>query len=216
MIYRAVLFDLDGTLLDTLRDIADATNQALGRLGFPRHETEAYKCFIGEGREVLALRALPEQHRNAATVSRLVAGINEEYSRCWADHTHPYQGIPGLLDDLAARNIRMAVLSNKAHDLTEMMVSGMLAEWHFEMVIGASPAAPRKPDPTTALQIARRLEIHPAEFIYLGDSAIDMKTATGAGMYPVGASWGFSPADELLRAGARAVIAQPEELLRLL
>jgi phosphoglycolate phosphatase len=214
--YTAVLFDLDGTLLDTLRDIADATNRALGNLGFPPHETEAYKYFIGEGREALAYHALAAPHRDAATVDRLLAGINEEYERCWADHTLPYPGITGLLDELAARGISLAVLSNKAHDLTQMMVSGLLADWRFAAVTGALPSVPKKPDPAAALRIAHFLGILPAEFIYLGDSAIDMKTATGAGMHPVGAAWGFRTVDELLDGGAKAIIKRPVELLRLL
>jgi phosphoglycolate phosphatase len=214
--FKAVLFDLDGTLLDTLQDIADSTNQALCQLGFPQHELESYRYFIGDGREALAMRALPEQHRDKAMVSQTVARINEEYSRRWADYTHPYQGIPDLLDDLTARNIKMAVLSNKAHQLTEMMVSRMLAPWHFDCVVGASPALPNKPEPTAALQIAQRLNIQPAEFIYLGDSDVDMRTATRAGMYPVGALWGFRSLDELITSGARQVIEHPPDLLRLL
>ncbi len=110
----------------------------------------------------------------------------------------------------------MTVLSNKAHDLTEMMVSRMLARWHFEMVLGALPSIPKKPDPAAALQIARQLALSPSEFIYLGDSDVDMKTASAAGMYPVGALWGFRSADELQAGGAKALIAQPLDLLRLI
>jgi phosphoglycolate phosphatase len=216
MKYRAVLFDLDGTLLDTLQDIADATNEALCQSGFPPHELEAYKYMVGEGRKALARHALPEGYRDAVTVSHMVARIDEEYSRRWVDHTRPYPGISGLLDGLTARNIRMAVLSNKAQDFTGISVSSMLAQWHFDVVIGASESMPLKPDPAAALMIARRLDILPAEFIYLGDSGIDMKTATAAGMYPVGALWGFRPADELLLSGAKTIIKQPAELLGLL
>ena len=216
MSHTAVLFDLDGTLLDTLQDIADSTNQALCQLGFPQHEPEAYKDFIGEGREVLAARSLPEQQRDPDTVSQLVVRINREYSKCWPDHTCPYPGIPSLLDQLAANKIKMAILSNKAHSLTKMMVSKMLSHWHFDVVVGASPAIPKKPDPTAAWQIARRLGIYPAEFLYLGDSDIDMKTATAAGMYPVGALWGFRTANELLAGGAAVLVEHPRDILRLL
>jgi phosphoglycolate phosphatase len=216
MKYRAVLFDLDGTLVDTLQDIADSTNQALSQFGFPGHDKEAYRYFVGEGRDVLAFRALPEAHRDSEMVSKLVAVINEEYSRRWADCTHPYDGVPEMLDGLTARNIRMAVLSNKATNFTEMTVNSLLSRWRFDAVVGASPSQPNKPDPTSALQIARQLGIDPAGFLYLGDSAIDMQTATSAGMYPVGAVWGFRGREELLEGGAKTLIERPPELLNLL
>ena len=216
MKYRGVLFDLDGTLLNTLQDIADSTNEALSHLGFPVHEVEAFKDFIGAGRDVLAFRALPDHHRDAATVTRLIERINEEYSKRWANNTVPYQGIPDVLDELTVRNMKMAILSNKAHDNTEIMVSEMLSRWHFEVVVGALPSVAKKPDPTAALQIAQQLGMHPAEFLYLGDSDIDMKTAIGAGMYPVGAMWGFGSSNELLAGGAETLIEHPNDLLLLL
>ncbi len=213
MKYRGVLFDLDGTLLSTLQDIADSVNEALSHLGFPEHRVEVYKNFVGEGVDVLAARALPAHHRDAATVTRMIERINEEYSKRWANNTVPYQGIPDLLDALTIRNIKMAILSNKAHATTEIMVSKMLSRWHFEAVAGALPSVAKKPDPTTALQISQRLGIHPTEFLYLGDSDIDMKTAIGADMYPVGVLWGFCSAEELLAGGAKALIEYPNDLL---
>ena len=213
MKYKAVIFDLDGTLLNTLQDIADSVNEALSHLGFPEHGVEVYKNFVGEGRDVLAARALPDHHRDAATVTRLIEHINEGYSKRWANNTLPYQGIPDLLDALTIRNIKMAILSNKANDSTEIMVSKMLSKWHFEAVVGVSPLVAKKPDPTAALQIAQQLDIHPNEFLYLGDSDIDMKTAVGADMYPVGALWGFRSAKELLAGGAKTLIDHPNDLL---
>jgi len=216
MKYSAVLFDLDGTLLDTLKDLADSVNSVLGHLGFPQHELEAYKYFVGDGREAMATHALPEHHRKAATVDKLVTYINEEYSKRWANNTRPYQGVPNLLDALTSSGIKMAILSNKQHSSTELMVSRLLPRWRFELVVGALPSVPKKPDPTAALQIAQRLNIRPLEFLYLGDSDVDMKAATAADMYPVGALWGFRTADELLSSGARALIQQPTDLLHLL
>lgn len=213
MKYKAIIFDLDGTLLDTLQDIADSVNEALKRLRFPEHGLEAIKNFIGEGRDVLAARALPNDNRDTAAVTRLIELMNIEYSERWANKTVPYNGITNLLDELTVRNIKMAVLSNKAHDSTELMVSKMLSQWHFEAVVGASPSVAKKPDPTAALQIAQQLGIQPTEFLYLGDSDIDMRTAIGAGMYPVGALWGFRSAEELLSSGAKALIEHPNDLL---
>ena len=216
MKHRAVLFDLDGTLLDTLQDVADSVNNGLAYLGFPRHRTETYKGLIGEGRDVLALRALPKNHRDHDTVQKLFARINAEYAIRWADHTRPYTGIPELLDALTANGIKIAVLSNKADDLTNLCVTKLLSRWRFALIAGARPSVPNKPDPTAALQIAKQLDISPSQFLYLGDSGIDMQTAISAGMYPVGALWGFRSAKELLAAGAKTVIAYPEELLHFL
>ena len=216
MAYRAVLFDLDGTLLDTLQDIADSVNIALAQLGFPQHEVEAYKYFVGDGRVALATRALPKDCRDQLSVDRLSASIEIEYSKRWANNTRAYDGIPNMLQSLADLGIKMAILSNKPQDSTEETVSRLLSHWRFEIVLGAQPSIPMKPDPTSALQIARRLNIPPAEFLYLGDTDVDMKTAAAAGMYPVGALWGFRTADELLAGGARELIQYPTDLLRLL
>lgn len=216
MSYKAVLFDLDGTLLDTLRDIADAVNRALSRMDLPPHTLDAYKYFVGDGREALALRSLPEPQRDTASVRRLVELIDVEYSGAWPQHTCPYPGIAELLDELTARKVRMSILTNKEQALSEEMVSALLPRWRFEAIIGASPSTPKKPDPASALQIARHLEIDPAEIAYLGDTDIDMRTAARAGMYPVGALWGFRTRDELLAGGAKTLIKSPCDLLHLL
>jgi phosphoglycolate phosphatase len=216
MRYRAVLFDLDGTLLDTLEDIADSVNIVLSRSGLPEHDIESYRYFIGEGIEELAMRALPEDMQDEATINEYVAAIREEYGGRWANKTRPYQGIPELLDTLTARGIKMAILSNKPDNLTGITVSSLLSDWRFECVIGAAPAVPIKPDPSMALEIARRLDIPPGEFIYLGDGDTDMKTAVAAGMYPVGALWGFRTAAELTASGASKLIDKPADLLELL
>lgn len=216
MKYRAVLFDLDGTLLDTLEDLGHAVNKSLCHLEFPQHEIVAYKHFVGEGREDLAARVLPEEKRDAATVGRLLHHINEEYSRNWADHTCPYEGIPALLDGLTAKDIHLTIFSNKPHHFADLMVSTFLSNWRFAIVVGALPSVPKKPDCAAALNIARQLDIEPSEFLYLGDTGIDMKTAVAAGMYPVGALWGFRTAEELKEGGAKVLIERPIDLLDLL
>jgi phosphoglycolate phosphatase len=210
---RAVLFDLDGTLLDTLEDLTDATNAVLRRLGYPEHAPQAYKIFVGDGIEELALRALPETERGEDVVRRTMAGIRKEYGERWADKTHPYPGVPELLDALQAHGLPLAILSNKPHELTRLAVERLLPHWRFSVVLGARPDVPRKPDPQAALEIAAQLAIAPSEFIYLGDTGTDMKTATAAGMFAVGALWGFRSAEELLANGASALIDEPMELL---
>ena len=216
MKYEAVIFDLDGTLLNTLGDLADTVNSGLSSMGFPMHTMASYKYFVGEGREMLARKTLPEAHRDQAMVDRLVEYINVEYGRRWRRNTRPYADIPELLDALAEIHIKMAILSNKPHDFAEAMVSSLLAKWNFECIIGASPDMPRKPDPSVALRIAESMKIDPALCIFTGDSDIDMKTATAAGMLAAGALWGFRTREELLEGGARELLEHPLDLLRIL
>lgn len=216
MPYRAIIFDLDGTLLDTLDDLADSVNVSLGQLHLPTHPVAAYKYFVGDGIENLVRRALPDDRRDDATFEQCLSLVRAQYAERWADKTRPYSGVVKLLDALTARGTRRAVLSNKPAQFTQLCVDRLLAGWHFDMVVGASPDLPRKPDPTGALQVAERLGVAPAEILYLGDTGTDMETAVRAGMYPVGALWGFRPADELTAHGARRLIAAPLELLDLL
>jgi phosphoglycolate phosphatase len=216
MTFRAVLFDLDGTLLDTLEDLADSTNLALRRLGLPEHPAEAYKHFIGDGIDNLARRAVPEDRRDPATLAECVELTRENYAARWAEKTQPYEGIPDLLDALTMRGIPMAVFSNKPDDFARLCVERLLAGWHFEVVLGAGATLPKKPDPAGAEWIARHFQLAPAEIVYLGDTDTDMQTAVAAGMFPVGALWGFRDAEELLASGARVLIRQPLDLLPLL
>jgi phosphoglycolate phosphatase len=216
VVYKAVIFDLDGTLLDALQDIADSYNAALGTLGFPVHDMQAYRYFVGEGAFVTALKVLPELFRNPDIVGQLLTGMGKEYSKRWAVHTRPYPGIPELLNQLVAKDIKMAILSNKQHEFIIEQVEKLLSHWNFGAVIGASGAMPCKPDPTGALEISEKLSVSPTDFLYLGDTAIDMQAATAAGMYPVGVLWGFRTDSELMAGGARTLIKYPTDLLALL
>jgi phosphoglycolate phosphatase len=216
MKYKAVLFDLDGTLLDTIQDIAESMNSVLRYYNFPAHPVEAYKIFVGDGVEALARRVLPEGRQDAETVSGCVSAMRKEYGTRWPNNTRPYEGVPELLDALVARGIKLSVLSNKPDDFTKIMVAGLLPRWPFEPVLGARPFVPQKPDPAGALEIARRISIPPEEFLYLGDTGTDMKTAKAAGMYPVGVNWGFRTAEELETNGAKIIIEKPLELLEIL
>ena len=214
--FGAALFDLDGTLLDTLEDLARSTNAALRALGFPEHPVPAYARFVGDGIKELARRALPAGSRDAAVVERCVAAIRAVYGVRWAEHTRPYPGIPELLDALTARRLPLAVLSNKPDDLTTLAVSRLLATWRFAAVHGARPHVPLKPHPAGALHIARELDLAPERIVYLGDTRVDMETARAAGMHPVGVLWGFRDAEELRDGGAAELLAHPGELLALL
>jgi len=216
MAFRAAIFDLDGTLLDTLDDIANAANRVLGARGFPTHPNPTYRTLIGEGVVKLMFRALPATHRDDATVHACVGAYVKEYERTWNVQTRPYDGVPEMLDALALRGLKLAVLSNKPDHFTQRCVDGLLAKWAFVAVVGASERFPRKPNPASAIEIARRLGVPTAECLYVGDSGIDMQTARSARMCAVGALWGFRDRDELLKDGAQVLINKPGELLDIL
>jgi phosphoglycolate phosphatase len=213
MIHNAVLFDLDGTLLDTLADLGTSMNRALARLGFPPHPVESYKTFVGEGVSVLAQRALPPDRRDEASVKACVEAMGEEYAIHWMDATRPYEGVAEILSGLAKRTIKLAILSNKPHAMTRLLVAHFFPQTRFDSVNGARDGVPKKPNPAAALEIARQLKTAPERFLYLGDSGVDMDTAASAGMFPVGALWGFRDKKELLIHGAKALIKHPLELL---
>ena len=210
---KAVLFDLDGTLLDTLQDIANSCNAALTRHGFPAHPLPAYRYFVGDGVAVLISRVVPREAHDPTTLAKIAADYREAYQKNWNATTRPYDGIPELLDQLTHRGIALTVLSNKPDDFTRRCVKEFLPRWRFAIVQGASEAFPPKPNPSAALHMANALKLPASEFAYLGDTDTDMKTAVSAGMFPVGVKWGFRTAEELARSGAAVIIEQPRQLL---
>jgi phosphoglycolate phosphatase len=214
---QAVLFDLDGTLLDTLEDLADSVNAVLASLGYPSHPVDAYRYFVGDGVETLMRRTLPpEAAADEALLERAMDLQRAEYRTRWHVKTRPYPGVPELLAELERRNVRMAILSNKPDPAVGEVVRHYFAAVHFEIVRGAKPGVPVKPDPGSALQVAGEMGIGPVDFIYLGDTNTDMRTALGAGMLPVGALWGFRTEKELRESGAARLIARPGDLVGLL
>jgi len=216
MRYQAVLFDLDGTLLDTLEDLALAANRVLAARGLPVHPVAAFRTFVGDGLHTLVERMLPEQARSTGMVSEAVAAFEEEYARNWHACSAPYPGIGALLDQLAAAGVRLSILSNKPDAFTRLCVHHLLPHWHFDPLLGQRSGVPKKPDPAAAFEIAHLLGLNPADILYVGDSGVDMHTAHAAGMEAVGVLWGFRDAIELQRAGAHHLIARPEELLPIL
>jgi phosphoglycolate phosphatase len=209
---RAALFDLDGTLLDTLEDLADAGNTVLAAMGFPTHPTDAYRYLVGEGVEMLGRRALPPEQTDGDLLQRFVVEMRRVYAERSTAKTRPYEGVPAMLDRLTRQGIPLAILSNKPDDSTQELARALLPSWRFEVVRGARSDVPRKPDPTAALQIACRLGVAPEDFLYLGDSGTDMRTATAAGMFAVGALWGFRDEQELRENGADALARHPSEV----
>ncbi len=216
---RAVLFDLDGTLLDTIVDIAEATNRVLAARGLAPFSIDETKLLVGDGidemiRRSFALRGV--ESLTGADVAAIIVEYRREYQACWHEHSRPYDGVPELLAGLARRGKKTAVLSNKSDIYTSRMTEALLAGHRFEIVRGARPGVPLKPDPSAALAIAAELGVEPSACAFVGDTSIDMATASGAGMIPVGALWGFRTEDELRGSGAAALIASPLELLDLM
>ncbi len=216
MSYGAVVFDLDGTLIDSLEDLADSVNEALKINGFPTRATGCYKYFIGSGAETMVKRALPEDKRDDKNVKKCLDDFNGIYSQSFNLKTTLYEGIPDLLDELSKRKMKKAILTNKPLAFTQKYVECLLSDWEFEAVIGQTDEIPRKPDPSGALRISKELGVESSHTVYLGDSGVDMLTAVGAGMLPVGVLWGFRTGEELRGNGARHLIKTPMELFSII
>lgn len=215
MSYQAVLFDLDGTLLDTLEDLANAGNRVLAARALPVHPVAAYRYFVGDGMATLVERILPPALRSSEEITQAVADFQREYAANWDEYSAPYQGIAAMLDALVASGLRLAVLSNKPEEFTRLCVERLLAPWPFDPVFGQRPGVAKKPDPAGALAAAQALNLMPQDILYVGDTSIDMRTARAAGMDAVGVLWGFRDAEELHAAGAARLISDPAELVPL-
>jgi phosphoglycolate phosphatase len=211
---RAAIFDLDGTLADTLQDIAFALNHALGGAGLPALALEQVRQAVGAGADTLVRRVTP------GLGAEQQAALVEEFRRAYAEHlldaTHAYPGVPELLAALGARGLGLAVLTNKPEEMSRAIVQALFPDIPFAAVVGQAPSRPLKPDPSAALALAERLGEPAGACLFVGDSGVDMQTATRAGMFPVGVLWGFRGRAELLAEGARALLERPAELLALL
>ena len=214
MKYRAVIFDLDGTLIDTLRDLAEAANYTMGQLGCPAHPISSYRLKVGDGVRKLLERSLPSERGDL--LDRALQ-INREYLQDHlVDYSRPYPGVPELLAQLKEKSLSLAVLSNKPDPLTQKVCAHFFPNGFFSEILGHREEMPLKPDPTSAHFVANRLGVAPEQVIYVGDTAIDMETANRAGMVAVGVSWGFRDRAELQAHGSQMVIDHPDELLTLL
>jgi len=216
MIFEAVLFDLDGTLIDTLNDIGDAVNRVLSKKKYPTHAISTYRKFVGDGSRILIERALPKKYRKDKIIDACLKEYIEDYTRNYNVKSKLYFAIPNLLDTLMAKGLKLGILSNKPDAITKKCVKTFLSKWDFDVIFGQRHSVPRKPDPQGALEVAKKMSIPPSHFLYLGDTPIDMKTAVSAGMFPVGVLWGFRFRKELEQNGAGAVIDEPLDVLNLL
>lgn len=213
MPFQAIVFDLDGTLTNTLEDIAFAMNRSLRLHALPEFPVEAYKYLVGDGAVMLARRACRDQTELAPSVLREYRAYYQDHT---SDRTAPYPGVPDMLQALATRGIRLAVFSNKPHADVQTVVRHYFPDVPFEVIRGQIEGVPVKPNPAGALAVAEEMGLAPADFLYLGDTGTDMRCAVNAGMHPVGVLWGFREEKELRDSGAKAIIAEPMALLELL
>ncbi|MDR1594347.1 MAG: HAD family hydrolase [Prevotellaceae bacterium] len=212
--YKAIIFDLDGTLINSIPDIADSMNEVLSAYGYPQYNHNQYKYFVGNGIKKLVERCVPPEYATPENIANIFRTMIDVYGNNCVNKTHVYEGIYELLDDLSAKRVKMAILSNKTDSITQKIYDKLFRDCHFELVLGATDNFPKKPNPASALFVAESLSVAPYEVFYLGDTSIDMETACSAGFFPAGASWGFRPAEELLSFGAKFIAETPNDCLR--
>ncbi|NOX99768.1 MAG: HAD family hydrolase [Verrucomicrobia bacterium] len=211
---RAVLFDLDGTLLDTLDDLADSGNAVLAAHGFEPHKVEAYRTFIGDGMSKLVERIFPPGVvTDPGVLQQRLQEYKEAYQARWRNKSKVYEGIPELLAKLAERGVKTGVLTNKAHDFALKCVGEYFGEHPWDVVLGQREGVPRKPDAAGANDALEAMGVKAEEALFVGDSSVDMQTAVNAGIRAVGVSWGFRGREELIANGASVVIDAPGELM---
>ena len=213
---KLIIFDLDGTLLNTIDDLAMATNHALAENGYPTHPVEAYNFFVGNGINKLFERALPEEARTPENVQRIRASFIPFYDAHKLDLTRPYDGIPALLKLLHDNGLQLAIASNKYQLATEKLVNYYFADTPFVAVFGQRDNVPIKPDPTVVEDIRRLANAEQAETLFVGDSGVDMLTAQHAGVTAVGVTWGFRSAEELHTYNPDYLVAKPDDIRLLL
>jgi phosphoglycolate phosphatase len=215
MKFKGIIFDLDGTLVNSLEDIANAMNSVLIDLDYPTHSYEEYQYFIGSGLRNLVSKSLPVYHNDETQIERCYQLMVEVYSDKCTYQTKPYNGIVELLDYLIAHNIKLSVFSNKSDELTKKIVAALFPGY-FNPVVGLSIESLKKPNPFEAMKISKTLGLQPEEMIFVGDSGIDMQTATNANMFAVGVSWGYRPEEELIANGANQILKHPFDLIQIL
>ena len=215
MTYKAVIFDLDGTLVNSIEDLADAMNTVLKNHNYPTHTYETYKTFVGSGIRTLVINALPETQRSELQITTCFNAMMAYYSKHCTNKTKPYDGIIELLNNLKSRSLKISVFSNKADALTKKIVSALFPDY-FEPVLGLKDEAKKKPNPVVALEICKTLNVRPEETIYIGDTGIDIQTAKNANMFPVGVTWGFRAQKELIDNDAKYILNHPLDLVCIL
>jgi phosphoglycolate phosphatase len=213
---KLVIFDLDGTLLNTLADLAESTNQALHQHGFSTHPVDNYAFFVGNGINKLFERALPEGAKTAENILRIRQSFLSYYSQHNTNHSLPYPGIPELLEQLQERNILLAVASNKYQEATVKLTAHYFPQISFIKVLGQREGFAPKPDPAIVHDILLAAHVREEEVLYVGDSGIDMQTAHNSGVIACGVTWGFRPRSELEMYHPHHIVDKPEMILDLI
>ena len=213
---KLAIFDLDGTLLDTIGDLAASCDVVMQMNGLPQHTTDEYRQMVGRGILRLVEAAIPEQMR----LPEYVEKVRRDFVAYYLDHidlhTHPYNGIPELIDAMTERGVKIAVASNKFQAGTERLIRSFFPGVEFVAVLGQRVGVPLKPDPQIDLEIIEAAGVEPSETLHIGDSGVDMQTAHAAGVRAVGVTWGFRSREELAECGADVIVDYPEEILNLL
>jgi phosphoglycolate phosphatase len=213
--FKGVIFDLDGTLLDTLQDLAGSVNHVLAAYGYPQHSCEAYKMKIGRGFRNLLEVSFPKEHHADQEISAALEMFLEAYDKNYMNQTAPYDGIPDMLDLLWKRGVKIGVNSNKRTDYTNNLIQKFFSQIKFTGVFGEREGIPKKPHPKAALEIIEMMGLRPEETIYVGDSGTDIQTGKNAGMVTAGVLWGFRGLAELRENGADYIIRAPQEIIDL-
>lgn len=213
---KLIIFDLDGTLLNTIADLANSTNYALGHCGFPQHEVGEYKFFVGNGINKLFERALPEKEKTEENILRIRKEFLPHYDAHNADFSTPYPGIPELLKALQEKGLKLAVASNKYQSATQKLIAHYFPGIHFTAVFGQRDNVPVKPDPTVVNEIIDTAKVVREEVLYVGDSGVDMQTAKNAGVTAIGVTWGFRPLLELQTFHPEYIVNEAGDILKLI
>lgn len=212
---RLIVFDLDGTLINSLEDLADSANHVLELHGFPIHPVDAYRYFVGDGVRKLIERILPAEERTDTRIEQCKAEFVDYYKIHMEDKTVVYEGITKLLKALKTRGLKIAVATNKVHVAVEPLMAKYFPNIRFDSMIGQREGIPVKPAPQIMYDILNETGCQPSDTLHIGDTATDMQLAQNAGVTPVGVLWGYRPLEELQEAGAKFIISRPEELLGL-
>lgn len=213
--HSGVIFDLDGTLVDTLGDIAASMNRSLALHGFPELPVEEYRGKVGWGIKRLALLCLPDGEREEETAALVAADAAKLYAENPVVHSVIYPEMADIVSALKRLKIKTVVLTNKPDPVAQKVIAGLFPPGAFDCVQGETGHRPRKPDPECVWELLLDFRMTPADFVFAGDSEIDMETALASGCFPLGVSWGYRPKEVILQAGARRVIDDPKELLEL-
>ena len=212
---KAAIFDLDGTLINSIADLANSTNYALEVYGFPTHSVEKYKYFIGDGMLKLIERALPENKRDDDIKAEVLNTFMEHYRLHFLDKTVLYNGIDEILSKLSDMGVKLAVISNKIQEMASVIEQKLFADT-FVIFYGKREGYPTKPDPTLTKEVIKKLGVKPCECVFIGDSGMDALTAVNAGCIGIGVLWGFREREELLQNGAKYIAQTPNDILQII